>query len=170
MTDLWGADLIPWTVSMKKGNPISRVTCCTIRMQIDSCNMLQIIQIWGARKGRGALYINIYIYMNQKDKEEKLTRKVQVTNVVMPECCAPQKNILAVAAGRSEWHVLLEFLCLHVLRRTRNVRNPLHRKKPTLRLSFLSLASCADRSSCRFQAGKSKQRQHQHHDLNHGCS
>ena len=69
--DLWGADLIPWTVSMKEGSPISVVTCCNIRMQIGSCNnninclnqFCKSCKFGGPGKGAAPIYIYIYIYI-----------------------------------------------------------------------------------------------------------
>ena len=67
--DLWGADLTPWTVSMKEGSPISHVTCCTIQMQIGSCNIKCLNQFCksckfgGPGKRAAPIYIYIYIYI-----------------------------------------------------------------------------------------------------------
>ena len=66
--DLWGADLTPWTVSMKEGSPISHVTC-TIRRTKANWQLqyqllkpiLHIMQIWGARKMRGAHIVYIFV-------------------------------------------------------------------------------------------------------------
>ena len=66
--DLWGADLTPWTVSMKEGSPISHVTCCTIRMQIGSCNinclnhMCKSCKCGGPGKHEAPIYLYICIY------------------------------------------------------------------------------------------------------------
>ena len=62
--DLWGADLTPWTVSMKEGSPISHVTCCTIQMQIGSCNINCLNQFCKSCKfgGPGKRAAPIYIY------------------------------------------------------------------------------------------------------------
>ena len=64
---LWGADLTPWTVSMKEGSPISHVTCCTIQMQIGSCNINCLNQFCKSCKfggpGKRAAPIYIYIYI-----------------------------------------------------------------------------------------------------------
>ena len=63
--DLWGADLTPWTVSMKEGSPISHVTCCTIQMQIGSCNINCLNQFCKSCKfgGPGKRAAPIYIYI-----------------------------------------------------------------------------------------------------------
>ena len=61
--DLWGADLTPWTVSMKEGSEISHVTCCTIQMQIGSCNIncfnqfCKSCKFGGPRKRAAPVYI-----------------------------------------------------------------------------------------------------------------
>ena len=65
--DLWGADLTPWTVSMKEGSEISHVTCCIIQMQIGSCNINCLNQFCKSCKfggpGKRAAPIYIYIYI-----------------------------------------------------------------------------------------------------------
>ena len=69
--DLWGADLTPWTVSMKEGSPISHVTCCTIQMQIGTCNINCLNQFCksckfggpGKRAAPVYKYKYIYIYL-----------------------------------------------------------------------------------------------------------
>ena len=61
--DLWGADLTPWTVSMKEGSEISHVTCCIIQMQIGSCNINCLNQFCKSCKfgGPGKRAAPIYI-------------------------------------------------------------------------------------------------------------
>ena len=63
--DLWGADLTQWTVSMKEGSEISHVTCCTIQMQIGSCNINCFNQFCKSCKfgGPGKRAPPIYIYI-----------------------------------------------------------------------------------------------------------
>ena len=66
--DLWCADLTPWTVSMKEGRPISHVTCCTIQMQIGSCNINCLNQFCKSCKfgGPGKRAAPIYKCTNMK--------------------------------------------------------------------------------------------------------
>ena len=63
--DLWGADLDPLTVSMKEGSEISHVTCCTIQMQIGSCNINCLNQFCKSCKfgGPGKRAAPVYIYI-----------------------------------------------------------------------------------------------------------
>ena len=87
-----------------------------------------------------------------------------------PECCATQKNHSCCCCRQERMTCFVGVSLSTCVETNTQCKKSTASKKPTLRLSFLSLASCADRSSCRFQAGKSRQRQQQHHDLNHGCS
>ena len=66
--DLWGADLTQWTVSMKEGSEISHVTCCTIQMQIGSCNINCLNQFCKSCKfggpGKRAAPVQIGVQVN----------------------------------------------------------------------------------------------------------
>ena len=92
--DQWGADLTPWTVSMKEGSEISHVTCCIIQMQIGSCNINCLNQFcksckFGGPGKRAAplyIYICMYIYIYMKLKSHMIPQIVH--DDCKFHCCA----------------------------------------------------------------------------------
>ena len=154
--DLWGADLTPWTVSMKEGSPISHVTCCTIQMQIGSCNINCLNQFCksckfgGPGKRAAPIYIYIYCFLNYICNCFKCAITCHyVLFLLIIDFCGPLINVhmyIYIYISRYSWLALKECDPVFFTKRYHwNQRKPLFNSS----LSFLVMP--ASINDCNFQ-------------------